>query len=201
MTKISVRIRHCTALVLRKFLLPFPSFFISCDITPSLFPDFCPCNPLLLIWVECTSFCSLFPGSSVLCFYHLCLLSFLLCPILITIVQLLDLWSVDLSSLLLPHYSNISLALLVLPLSSLSSHVNYLWLRTVSCLSPCCCCHPSTLTLFILVPHVVSVCCLQQIHFFPFPFPLLYSKLKGTPIGKHGLGVGACALIIEWGMC
>jgi hypothetical protein len=61
MTKIAAqRTGHCAALVLRTPPLLFPSFLISCDTTQSLLLDLCLWNPLslLLIGVECNSFCS-----------------------------------------------------------------------------------------------------------------------------------------------
>ena len=85
------------------------SFLISFDITQSLLLDLCLCNPLssLLIGVECNSFCS-----SVHLYYttnHISLsISSCGASLLITVVWLMDLWILD---LLLPHSSNISLAL------------------------------------------------------------------------------------------
>ena len=88
-----------------------PSFLISFDITQSFLLDLCLCNPLslLLIGVECNSFCS-----SVHLFTcitpQIISLSISSCgaSLLITVVWLMDLWILD---LLLPHSSNISLAL------------------------------------------------------------------------------------------
>ena len=88
-----------------------PLFLISFDITQSLLLDLCLCNPLslLLIGVECNSFCS-----SVHLFTcitpQIISLSISSCgaSLLITVVWLMDLWILD---LLLPHSSNISLAL------------------------------------------------------------------------------------------
>ena len=115
-------------------LLP-PLFLISFDITQSLLLDLCLCNPLslLLIGVECNSFCS-----SVHLFTcitpQIISLSISSCgaSLLITVVWLMDLWILD---LLLPHSSNISLALVPVsffPLLSLSCllfvadfHVNF----------------------------------------------------------------------------
>ena len=88
-----------------------PSFLISFDITQSLLLDLCLCNPLslLLIGVECNSFCS-----SVHLFTcitpQIISLSISSCgaSLLITVVWLMDLWILD---LLLPHSSNLALAL------------------------------------------------------------------------------------------
>ena len=93
-----------------------PLFLISFDITQSLLLDLCLCNnlSLLLIGVECNSFCS-----SVHLFTcitpQIISLSISSCgaSLLITVVWLMDLWILD---LLLPHSSNISLALV--PFSS-----------------------------------------------------------------------------------
>ncbi len=97
---------HCTCS--QKAPLLSPSFLISFDITQSLLLDLCLCNPLssLLIGVECNSFCSL-----VHLHYttnHISLYFFCGASLLITVVWLMDLWILD---LLLPHASNISLAL------------------------------------------------------------------------------------------
>ena len=112
-----------------------PSFLISFDITQSLLLDLCLCNnlSLLLIGVECNSFCS-----SVHLFTcitpQIISLSISSCgaSLLITVVWLMDLWILD---LLLPHSSNISLALVpfsFFPLLSFSCllfvadfHVNF----------------------------------------------------------------------------
>jgi hypothetical protein len=104
--------------------------------------------------------------------------------LLITVIQLLDMWILDHGSwildLLLPHYSNICLAL-VLPLSSLSSsHVCYLWLIVMSIFLHFC--HLSTLTLLIVVSFVSVASNKVTSSFLPFP---LYSK-GDTTIGKHG---------------
>ena len=62
MTKIAAQFtRHCAALVLSNPPLLSPLFLISFDITQPLLLDLCLCNPLvslLLIGVECNSFCS-----------------------------------------------------------------------------------------------------------------------------------------------
>ena len=84
-----------------------PLFLIIFDTTQSLLLDLCICNLIssLLIGVECNNFCS-----SVHMHYATNHISISSCgaSLLITIVWLMDLWILD---LLLPHFCNISLAL------------------------------------------------------------------------------------------
>ena len=124
-----------------------PSFLISFDLTQSLLLDLCLCNPLssLLIGVECNSFCS-----SVHLHYttnHISLYFFLWCitPDYRCSVN----GSVDLGSVVASFFQ--FLLLWFLPLSTLSSHshVCYLWLIVMSIFLHFC--HPSTLTLLIIV--------------------------------------------------
>ncbi len=89
-------------------LLLSPLFLISFDITQSLLLDLCLCNPLslLLIGVECNSFCisiHLFTCITP----QIISLSISSCgaSLLITVVWLMDLWILD---LLLPLSSNFS---------------------------------------------------------------------------------------------
>jgi hypothetical protein len=120
-------------------------------------------------------------------------------PLLITVIQLLDMWILDLGSwildLLLPHYSNISLAL-VLPLSSLlSSHVCYLWLIVMSICQ----------FFFIFVIPPLSLCWLLC-HLFQSPptKSLLHSyfflcTLRVIP--PLGSMVGACSHVLIEQLC
>ena len=157
-----------------------PLFLISFDITQSLLLDLCLCNPLslLLIGVECNSFCSsvhLFTcimPQIISLFISSCGAS-----LLITVVWLVDLWILD---LLLPHSSNFSCpgSFLFIPSPLILTFAICGWLS----------CQFSS----IFAP--LSLCWLMC-HFFQsnlldkLTFPLFLCTLRVPPSGS----MGACS--------
>ena len=143
--------------MLRLFLEISPSFLSSCNVSPSLLLGLCLClyNPLCLPPVDC-SVLHFAPWFHLHMLLTVSSLSFSCCgtQLLIIIVQLWDLCllsEMDLRSVVLvvvalsfQHFSA-----LVLPISSISSHVCQLWLFVMSIFLHFC--DPSVLTLLLIV--------------------------------------------------
>jgi hypothetical protein len=149
-----------------------PSFLISFDLTQSLLLDLCHCNPLssLLIGVECNSLYSSVhlhyaTNNISLYFFSWCITPDYCC----LVDGSVDLWILD---LLLPHSSNISLALV-------SS--SFFPLLSFSCLLFVADCHVK-FPPFLLHSHFVTLS-------NKLTFPLFLCTLRVPPSGS----MGACS--------
>ena len=163
---------------------PFPLFLISCDITQSLLLDLCLCNPLslLLIGVECNSFC--FSIHLHYATHYLSLYFFLWCitPDYRCSVD----GSVDLGSVVASFFQHFSCpgSFLFLPSPLILMFGICSWLScqfsSIFVIPP--------LSLCWLLCHFFSVGSLGQTHFSPFP---LHSKVP--PPGS----MGACSWLLN----